>query len=156
MVNPPGMDAVRGIHRWPVDSPHKGPVTQKMFPFDGFLMWYLYDCQVLNYFTHTGQSYFASTVKLYIPSIHRCMGKMGSVGRISRRSIINWHDRKKSCDCARIKCRVTKRMIVSRIYIYIYIYIYMLTTGTTSWYHKVWYLGPLLLTWFNFNPSMDK
>ena len=25
---------VRGIHRWPVHSPHKGPVTQKMFPFD--------------------------------------------------------------------------------------------------------------------------
>ena len=25
---------VRGIHRWPVDSPHKGPVTRKMFPLD--------------------------------------------------------------------------------------------------------------------------
>ena len=25
---------VSGIHRWPVDSPHKGPVTWKMFPFD--------------------------------------------------------------------------------------------------------------------------
>ena len=25
---------VRGIHRWPVNSPHKGPVTCKMFPFD--------------------------------------------------------------------------------------------------------------------------
>ena len=25
---------VRGIHRWPVDSPHKGPVTRKIFPFD--------------------------------------------------------------------------------------------------------------------------
>ena len=25
---------VRGIHRWPVDSPHKGPITQKIFPFD--------------------------------------------------------------------------------------------------------------------------
>ena len=25
---------VRGIHRWPVHSPHKGPVTRKMFPFD--------------------------------------------------------------------------------------------------------------------------
>ena len=25
---------VRGIHRWPVNSPHKGPVTQKMFPLD--------------------------------------------------------------------------------------------------------------------------
>ena len=28
---------VRGIHRWPVDSPHKGPVTQKMFPFDDIM-----------------------------------------------------------------------------------------------------------------------
>ena len=25
---------VRGIHRGPVNSPHKGPVTHKMFPFD--------------------------------------------------------------------------------------------------------------------------
>ena len=24
----------RGIHRWPVDSPHKVPVTRKMFPLD--------------------------------------------------------------------------------------------------------------------------
>ena len=24
---------VKGIHRWPVNSPHKGPVTRKMFPF---------------------------------------------------------------------------------------------------------------------------
>ena len=25
---------VQGIHRWPVNSPHKCPVTRKMFPFD--------------------------------------------------------------------------------------------------------------------------
>ena len=25
---------VRGIHRWSLNSPHKGPVTRKMFPFD--------------------------------------------------------------------------------------------------------------------------
>ena len=25
---------VRGIHQWPVNSPHKGPVTRKMYPFD--------------------------------------------------------------------------------------------------------------------------
>ena len=25
---------VRGIHRWPVNSPHKGPVTRKRFPLD--------------------------------------------------------------------------------------------------------------------------
>ena len=26
------------IHRWPVNSPHKGPVTRKMLPFDGVIM----------------------------------------------------------------------------------------------------------------------
>ena len=29
---------VRGIHRWLVNSPHKGPVKQKMFPFDDVIM----------------------------------------------------------------------------------------------------------------------
>ena len=28
----------RGIQLWPVDSPHKGPVTRKMFPFDDVIM----------------------------------------------------------------------------------------------------------------------
>ena len=27
-----------GIHRWPVNSPHKGPVTRKRFPFDDVIM----------------------------------------------------------------------------------------------------------------------
>ena len=29
---------VRGIHRWPVNSPHKEPVTRNMFPFDDVIM----------------------------------------------------------------------------------------------------------------------
>ena len=29
---------VRGIHRLPVNSPHKGPVMRKMFPFDDVIM----------------------------------------------------------------------------------------------------------------------
>ena len=29
---------VRGIHREPVNSPHKWPVTRKMFPFDDVSM----------------------------------------------------------------------------------------------------------------------
>ena len=29
---------MRGIHRWPVNSPHKGQVTRKMFPFDDVIM----------------------------------------------------------------------------------------------------------------------
>ena len=31
---------VRGIHRWPVDSPHKGSVTRKIFPFDDVMMFF--------------------------------------------------------------------------------------------------------------------
>ena len=29
---------LRGSHRWPVNSPHKGPVTRSMFPFDDVIM----------------------------------------------------------------------------------------------------------------------
>ena len=29
---------VRGIHRWPVNSPHKWSVTRKMFPFDDVII----------------------------------------------------------------------------------------------------------------------
>ena len=32
---------VRGIHRWPVNSPHKGPVTRKMFPFEDAIMFFI-------------------------------------------------------------------------------------------------------------------
>ena len=29
---------VRGIHRWPVNSPHKGPVARKIFRFDDVII----------------------------------------------------------------------------------------------------------------------
>ena len=32
------LDFVRGIHRWPVDFPHKWPLTWKMLPFDDIIM----------------------------------------------------------------------------------------------------------------------
>ena len=33
---------VRGIHQWPVNSPHKGPVTRKMFSFvDVIMCWWI-------------------------------------------------------------------------------------------------------------------
>ena len=31
-------DLCEGIHRWPVNSPHKGTVMQKMFPFDDVIV----------------------------------------------------------------------------------------------------------------------
>ena len=38
---------VRGFHRGPVHSPHKGPVTRKMFPFDDVIMISVHWLQVL-------------------------------------------------------------------------------------------------------------
>ena len=41
---------VRGIHCWPVNSLHKGPVTRKMVPFDDVIMWWPVFCLTLcNY-----------------------------------------------------------------------------------------------------------
>ena len=36
--SPVSLAFVRGIHRLPVNSPHKGPVTQRWFPFDDVIM----------------------------------------------------------------------------------------------------------------------
>ena len=36
--SPASLAFVRGIHRWPVNSPHKWPVTRKTFPFDDVIM----------------------------------------------------------------------------------------------------------------------
>ena len=39
---------VRGIHRWPVNYTHKGPVTRKMLPFDDVIM--CSNCDQVAYF----------------------------------------------------------------------------------------------------------
>ena len=36
--SPASLAFVLGIHWWPVNSPHKWPVTRKMFPFDDVIM----------------------------------------------------------------------------------------------------------------------
>ena len=36
--SPASLAFVRGIHRGPVNSPHKWPVTRKLFPFDEVIM----------------------------------------------------------------------------------------------------------------------
>ena len=36
--SPSSLAFVLGIHQWPVNSPHKRPVTRKMFPFDDVIM----------------------------------------------------------------------------------------------------------------------
>ena len=51
--SPTSLAYVSGIHRWPVNFPHKGPVTLKMFPFDDVIMWYILDpCRQKNVLAH--------------------------------------------------------------------------------------------------------
>ena len=44
---------VRGIHRWPANSPPKGPVTRKMLPFYDVIMGTMYYCDYYKY--HIGE-----------------------------------------------------------------------------------------------------
>ena len=53
---------VRGIHRWPVNSPHKVPVTRKMFPFDDVIMKKL-DCNKRWRINKKGNHLCSSTVR---------------------------------------------------------------------------------------------
>ena len=46
---------VRGIHRWPVNSPHKWPVTRKMFPLDDVIMTHI----SIKQYIHAGLIWFA-------------------------------------------------------------------------------------------------
>ena len=60
---------VRGFHRWPMTSPHKGPVTRKMFPFDGAIMTHLLSdlfvvpAQIVNWYVNT---HFRWTTSLHL------------------------------------------------------------------------------------------
>ena len=38
ITSPTSLAFVRGIHRWPMASQHKGQVTRNMFPFDDVIM----------------------------------------------------------------------------------------------------------------------
>ena len=58
---------VRGIHRRPVNSPHKGPVTRKMFPFDDVIM----------------------TTRTFLPSVPAA-GRSGHIVRFAKNISEHW------------------------------------------------------------------
>ena len=67
---------VRGIHRWPVNSPHKGPVMRKMFPFDDVIMY-----GPINYCTTVG--YLMTCVLVNVLSESNHYFKVRHLGRDS-------------------------------------------------------------------------
>ena len=59
---------VRGIHRWPVNSPHKGPVTRKMCPFDDVIMEWHFIWGTLHIITFQyGAMWFSLSFFILIP-----------------------------------------------------------------------------------------
>ena len=55
---------VRGIHRWPVNSPHKGPVTRKMFPFDDVIMIFDNHCRMVSILVKAEEESFGSKPRM--------------------------------------------------------------------------------------------
>ena len=56
---------VRGIHRGPVNSPHKWPVTRKMFPFDDVIM----TCYFQYYIMFPVTEIFSDKINRMVPFI---------------------------------------------------------------------------------------
>ena len=69
---------VRGIHRWPVNSPHKGSVTRKVFPFDDVIMILLakqsYIMKVCIWLTHCALAtpYGDKDLSQLLPQVMAC------------------------------------------------------------------------------------
>ena len=62
--SPASLAIVRGIHRGPVNSPHKWPVTRKMFPFDYVIMQYTTTEYLLINHKHWRAAILASSLEL--------------------------------------------------------------------------------------------
>ena len=63
---------VRGIHRGPVNSPHKWPVTRKLIPFDDVIM-NSESCICGNTLTHWGRDIMATFCRRHIQlRFYRC------------------------------------------------------------------------------------
>ena len=171
---------VRGIHRGPVNSPHKWPVTRKMFPFDDVIMlscgeatwgpgdaqlWAIMRCVSSNQLTRrymimrmtssnansfrvTGPLWGEFTGHRWIPLTKAsntklwCFLNLRLNEGMSKQPKYRWIEtpsRSLWCHCK------------------IYHLICIMDSSFSEFRIEASYLtGPLLLTWFNFNPSMDK
>ena len=73
--SPASLAFVRGIHQGPVNSPHKGPVTRKTFPFYDVLMGgddLMYTCSKIYYWQFTHQRFNAQSLIWQFRPIWEC------------------------------------------------------------------------------------
>ena len=93
-LNSASLAFVRGMHRWPVNYPSKGPVTWKMFPFDDVIRscGWINSCVLLsvpyapqNTFNITWWSDRGSRIRSKMNN-----GYFGSLNYVFRSSFWNW------------------------------------------------------------------
>ena len=89
---------VRGIHRWPGYSPHKGPVTRKMLPFDDVIM----DARFASLSAHRHERQ---------TQIDRCI----VFGFTSRKAIYQTLDARSSTLSLNSQSRVATRVIIDTV-----------------------------------------
>ena len=72
---------VRGIHRWPVNSPPKGPVTQKIFPFDDVIM-YRHHFNIATTLSKTLNEQGGWVTGIHLTSTHWPLGNLEAVFKL--------------------------------------------------------------------------
>ena len=68
---------VRGIHQWPGNSPHKGPVTRKIVPFDDVIMSSIAIRNIKVFFLNPTQSLY---IYIYISKLYNFLPIMLMLG----------------------------------------------------------------------------
>ena len=74
---------VRGIRWWPVISPHKGPVTRKMFPFDDVIMGDRSACAVSVCLARSWSSFFERSAETRRGTVGYCQEKLNDPDLLS-------------------------------------------------------------------------
>ena len=93
---------VRGIHRWPVNSPHNEPVTRKMFPFDDVIM-----CHLVFHLSYVLSIHKSINLPIKPSFIHSypCDDKYGTIryiktwlGKLWAGILSTWHTNAIACE----------------------------------------------------------
>ena len=122
---------VRGIHRGPVNSPHKWPVTRKMFPFDDIIM---------------NQGISSHAIELFLPEYS------GPSTRLVKFFIFIFYSF--NVDTSTLSLRVATSLHIRVSYWYFPFHLHHL--DGIYYIPRNTHQGSLLITWINFNHSMDK
>ena len=127
---------VRGIHRWPVNSPHKGPVMRKMLSFDDVIMNAYWQEQV------SMMTWWQTSVRALVCIHYRCVAKQNSRASLCRSPDIK-SLKQIMVAAARQKSSPENEIVLIRLYV-LQEYLYLLFASKpilSIWYIYIHYTG---------------